>query len=70
MIQVHVPFTGGLRPCECSRQPHHYECRGPSSHFLECPPCMLRTEKFPTFQEAVAAWEDNVVESFRVRKSA
>lgn len=58
MVQVMVPIEGTLAACpSCGRQPRHYEVRGKGTHLLECAPCNSRTPKFPTFQQAVEAWE-------------
>lgn len=58
MIQVQRKIEGQLAPCVvCGKQPHHYEIRGKQMHFIECSPCRMRTAAFPSFQEAVEAWE-------------
>lgn len=58
MIQRSRRLTGEVSPCpNCVRQPMHVEIRGPGRHFLECPPCELRTTREPSLQEALEAWE-------------
>lgn len=58
MIQTARKLEGELSPCpDCMRQPFHIHVRGRNLHFLECPPCELRTTKHPTLQQAVDAWE-------------
>jgi hypothetical protein len=58
MIQVQRKVEGKLAACAvCNGQPHHYENIGKHTHFLECSPCRMRTAAFPSFQEAVEAWE-------------
>ena len=65
-MQRLVKIEGELTPCpgqRCGRQPKHWiDCRGGGQHLLECSPCQNRTPKFPTFQEAVEAWEQQKVE--------
>lgn len=59
MIQTSRRLPGTLTGCpDCGRQPFHVHVRGPGKHFMECPPCELRTARFSTLQQAVAAWEN------------
>lgn len=65
MIEHQIKIEGELSPCRrCGRQPRHFAA-GEKQHFLECSPCRSRTSKFPTFQEAVEAWESASVEDWR-----
>lgn len=58
MIQTSRRLSGLIAPCPtCDRQPLHVHVRGPDKHYLECPPCELRTARVPTLQQAVEAWE-------------
>lgn len=58
MMQRSRRLAGAVAPCPvCSRQPMHVEVRGPGLHFLECPPCELRTTREPSLQQALEAWE-------------
>lgn len=66
MIQVQYKIEGTLAACvTCGKQPHHYEIRGKSLHFLECSPCRLRTPACGSLQEAVEAWEKQNTHSLR-----
>ena len=70
MIQQQQRIDGQLSACRCERQPKHYFLRGPSTHFLECSPCGVRTAKYATFQEAVEAWEGRHTEVITSRRTA
>jgi len=54
-----IRIDGTLAACHtCSGQPKHFETRMRGGlHHLECPACRVRTARFPTFQQAVEAWE-------------
>lgn len=56
-MQRVIRMTGVLTPCPSGHQPKLVEQWGKPLFFLECCPCAVRTAKFPTAQEAVAAWE-------------
>lgn len=70
MTQRQIRIDGELTACKCNRQPKHYVHMGKDLHFLEYPPCGVRTGKFDTFQEAVEQWEAQHVETFSTRKVA
>ncbi len=59
-MQVMVKIEGKLAPCPkpgCGAQPKHWnDRRRGGTHFLECV-CGNRTPAYPTFNEAVASWE-------------
>jgi hypothetical protein len=56
-MQRVIRHTGLFAACACGRQPKHISERWDRAHWMECPPCGVRTAKFGTAQEAVAAWE-------------
>ena len=70
MTQRQIRINGELNQCSCGKQPKHYQQLGKDTHFLECPPCGVRTAKYPTFQEAVSDWENRTVETFSTRRVA
>lgn len=57
-MQSQLKLSGNLSACRCGKQPKAYSERHGASFFLECAIDATRTPKFPTLQEAVAAWED------------
>ncbi len=58
MIQDLVPFEGNITPCaSCQRQPKAWRTRTGIFH-MECSPCLVKTLKYSTLQEAVQAWEE------------
>lgn len=61
MMQVAKRLEGKLRACTCERQPFHVHAPGPGEHWLECPPCLVRTPRFGSLQEAVQAWDSVTV---------
>ena len=71
MIQTARKLPGSLAGCpECGRQPYHVHVRGKDRHFLECPPCELRTPRHDTLQQAIAAWETMADEQQTIRRTA
>jgi len=56
MIQRESRLAGEVAPCpKCGRQPFHVETV--REHWMECPPCEIRTTKRESLQDALHAWE-------------
>lgn len=64
-MQRQVKIGGLIAGCKCGKQPKHYEDRG--QHFIECFPCLNRTPRYGTFNEALQAWEHQEAEPIRQR---
>jgi hypothetical protein len=66
MTQRQIKIEGQLAACStCGHQPHHYEIQGKHTHFLECSPCRMRTSAFSSLQEAVEAWENQNMHTWK-----
>jgi hypothetical protein len=57
MIQRASRLPADVSPCPCCRkQPFHVQ-EAERLHWMECPPCELRTTRCDSLQEALHAWE-------------
>lgn len=71
MLQIERRFAGVVSACpRCDGQPFHIEHRGKDLHSVECPRCQITTGKFPTTQEALAAWEAQATTQLPVERAA
>lgn len=63
---IEKPLGGPVRPCTCGKQPKHIYTKGRDLHALECPPCGVRTARFPMLSLALQAWETSTVVALAV----
>lgn len=54
-------------PCTCGKQPMHVCRQDGRDHFIECPPCGIRTGKFASHVLALMAWRAPSKESQPLR---
>lgn len=57
MMQRASRLPGEVAPCpHCGKQPVHVQ-QAQRYHWMECPPCEIRTTRAESLQEALHAWE-------------